>query len=469
MNMSSNRGFSKDTVENFKDVPLQAIIKLDKFKPRSYQLSVCNAFEKKGFKKLMCVWPRRAGKDIVVWNLVIREALRKIGVYFYCLPTFKQARLVIWDSITNDGTRFIDFIPKELIAKTNSQEMKIVLANGSIIQLIGSDTYDTSLVGTNARMIVFSEYALADPRAYQFCRPLLNANDGTVMIVSTPRGKNHLYDLFQIAERSKDWFTSRLTLEETQHISMQDIENEIASGEISRELAKQEYFCSFDKGQEGAVYGKYIDRMRLDGKLTLVPWESNFPVNTAWDIGIRDATTIIFFQVIGTSIRIIDYYEQTSVGLEHYIKYLSTMPYHWGKHIAPHDIKVRELGTGMSRLEKARQLGIRFVVAKNLSLEDGIEAVRSTLPKIYIDENKCSKLIKAIEGYHYEFDSKRNVYSPKPVHDSNSHASDALRYLCISLGFVRKGTTPEELEQRYQEAMHGGQHNMPTPFQDPRY
>ena len=456
-------------MNDFKDLKLESVIKLNKFKPRHYQLPLCRALEEKKFKKLIVVWPRRAGKDIVAWNLVVREALRKIGVYFYCLPTFKQARLVIWDSITNDGTRFLDYIPKELITKTNSQEMKIVLANGSIIQLIGSDTYDTSLVGTNARMIVFSEFALADPRAYQFCRPLLNANGGTVMLVSTPRGKNHMYDLFQIAEKSPDWFSHKLTLEDTDHISIQDIENEIASGEISRDLAKQEYWCSFDKGQEGAVYGKYLDRMRIDGKITIVPWEPNFPVHTAWDLGVRDATSIIFFQVIGTSIRIINYYEQTSVGLEHYIKRLSTMDYQWGKHIAPHDIKVRELGTGMSRLEKARQLGISFIVAKNLSLEDGIEAVRSTLPKIYIDEKNCPTLIKALENYHYEFDSKRNVYSPKPTHDSSSHAADAIRYLCISLQYLRRGTTPEELEKRYQEAMYGGNHNIPSPFQNPRY
>jgi len=854
---------------------IESKIHLNKFLPRSYQLPLVTAFENKGFKKLLVVWPRRAGKDIVAWNLMIREAVRKVGVYFYCLPTFKQARLVIWDSITNDGQRFIDFLPSGLIAKTNSQEMKITLVNGSILQLIGSDTYDTSLVGTNARMIVFSEFALADPRAYQFSRPLLNANDGKVILVScvspetfvitkngfkrienisssreiysplnkaiyglggfhkaeqfyyggkqktlkiilqsgyelectpihpiwdgskwvqaqdykigdllpiqygqnvwpkkfniydyfncqirngskgfpfdinsddffyllglihadgnynknivcitnkkddeikeflisggfktrkdgihhersgrrlcsllefldfkhgaknklfpellfkstrkqmvaflqglfdgdgcssshpskrgnikftstckefindlqvvllnfgivsstkkeeklptkkvnafstiynleitgyfahifyrdigfrlkrkqdnykyvplsvrnesgniypvdskqfkdykglkgnianlnritrrtisllnkkkphpyfksvlkeklfyspiksiidsenevfdfvipetksffsngfishnTPRGKNWFYDLYQIAQRSPDWFCYKLTLEDTDHISVQEIENEIASVEISRELANQEYWTSFDKGQEGAVYGKYIDKMRLDGRITLVPWESNFPVHTAWDLGIRDATSIIMFQVIGTSIRIIDCYENTSVGLEHYIKRLMQMDYQWGRHIAPHDIAVRELGTGMSRLEKARELGISFKVAKKLSLEDGIEAVRSTLPKIYIDENKCSSLIKALENYHYEFDSKRNVYSPKPIHDSYSHFADSVRYLCISLAFVRRGTTPEELDKRYRDAVYGGNSNIPSTFQNPRY
>jgi phage terminase large subunit len=130
---------------------------------------------------------------------MIRQALRKVGVYMYCLPTFRQAKLVIFDSITNDGRRFLDFIPRELIKSTNSQELKVVLTNGSIIQFIGSDSYDTSLVGTNPRMVIMSEYALADPRAYHYIRPILNANGGTMMILSTPRGKNHLWDLYNIA------------------------------------------------------------------------------------------------------------------------------------------------------------------------------------------------------------------------------------------------------------------------------
>ena len=198
---------------------LETEIRLDKFKPRPFQLALCDALENKGFKKLLAIWPRRAGKDVCCWALLIRQAVRRVGVYMYCLPTFRQAKLVIFDSIMNDGTRFLDYIPKELIKSVNSQELKIALTNGSIIQLIGSDSYDTSLVGTNPRMVVMSEYALADPRAYHFIRPILNANGGTMMIVSTPRGKNHLWELFNIAQQSSDWFCNKLTLEDTKHIS----------------------------------------------------------------------------------------------------------------------------------------------------------------------------------------------------------------------------------------------------------
>jgi len=153
-------------------LPIEVQIKLNQFKPREYQEGIINALERDNFKKIFTIWPRRSGKDFTIFNLVIKAALRRVGSYFYCLPTFKQARLVIFDSITIDGKRFLDFIPSELVYKKNVQEMKITLINGSIIQFIGSDTYDTSLVGTNPVMVIFSEYALADDRAYKFVRPI---------------------------------------------------------------------------------------------------------------------------------------------------------------------------------------------------------------------------------------------------------------------------------------------------------
>lgn len=453
-------------------------IKLDKFKPRSFQLPLCDALENKGYKKLLAIWPRRAGKDICAFNLMIRQAIRKVGVYMYCLPTFRQAKLVIFDSITNDGQRFLDYIPKEIIKSINSQELKVALQNGSIIQFIGSDSYDTSLVGTNPRMVIMSEYALADPRAYHYIRPILNANGGTMVILSTPRGKNSLWDLYNIAiNNPNEWYCSKLTLEDTKHISWEEIQKEIASGEISEDLAMQEYFCSFDQGVEGAYYAKYIDKMRINGQISQVPWEASFKVETAWDIGVRDSTAIIFFQRVGQVIRIIDYYEKSKEGLEHYVKVIDNKPYSYLRHWAPHDIAVKEFGSGLSRLEKARQLGIKFETRDSgtrsalpqISIEDGIEACRSAFSKIWIDETRCAPLIKALENYRQEFDSKKKVYHNRPLHDHNSHAADAFRYLVLSLSRSKDGqTTADELEKRYLQTVEGQEH-MPGFFKDERW
>jgi phage terminase large subunit len=446
---------------------IETQIKLDRFKPRPYQMRFLDAFENKGFKKLLLIWPRRAGKDICCFNLLLRAALRKVGAYYYLLPTFSQARRVIFDSITNDGNRFLDLIPPELIANINSQEMKIRLTNGSILQLLGSDTYDTSLVGTNPRGIIFSEYALQDSRAFQFARPILASNDGFCVLISTPRGKNSLWELYNIAKANPEhWFVEKLTLHDTNHIPMQEIERERAEGILSEDLIQQEYYTSFELGVEGAYYAKYIDKLHLKGQIGLVPWEAAFPVHTAWDLGVRDSTTIIFFQVIGQIVRCIDVYENSKVGLEHYITVIKQKPYTWGKHIAPHDIKVQELGSGLTRIEKARQLGINFTIAPSISIEDGIECVRSTLGKVWIDTANCKPLIKALENYRQEYDSKLRVYKPRPLHNEHSHFADSMRYLCISLPKTVDGLTADELDRRHRAAMYGEQSNMPSVFRD---
>lgn len=452
---------------------IETVIKLNKFKPRDYQLPVCQAFESGKYRKFLIVNPRRSGKDFEWWSLMIREAVRKPGLYFYCLPTFAQARSVIWEGKTNSGSNFVDEIPPELVSKKRQDTMTINLINGSIIRLIGSDAYDTSIVGSNPRMIVFSEYALCDENAFKLAAlPILKANDGIVALISTPRGKNHMYELYQIAKNSPDWYTQFLTIEDTGHISLEDVRREIAAGEISEDLARQEYFCSFEMGQEGSYYARYIDKLKLKGQIGVVPWEPQFKVNTCWDLGVRDSTCIIFFQVVGQIVRIIDVYEKSKEGLEHYVQILQNKPYVYGKHIAPHDIRVREFGSGITRWEKARQLGITFTLSNDLSIEDGIEAVRSSLNKMWIDEKACSPLIKALENYRQEFDSKKKVYKNQPLHDWSSHFADAMRYLCVSLPKTRDGLSPEDLDKRYQEAMYGSHNtNMPSIFRDdlPQY
>jgi len=852
-------------------MPLQAEtrVKLNRFRPRDYQLPILDAIENKGYKRVLAILPRRAGKDITAFNLCIRQCVRRTCMVYYIFPTYAQAKKVIWDAIDNDGNRILDYIPEEIIESKNSQEMKITFINGSLLQLVGSDNYDR-LMGTNPAAVVFSEYALQDPRAYSYIQPILTANGGWALFIScvapgtlvigekgmrrisslsdsrceytdfnkpiwgiggfhtaesfyyggrqptriitlengfqlectpihpvwngsewvkaqdlrvgdlvpiqygqdvwgdgldvsgfeesahagrlfrfdysaldddffyllglihadgnyskstvtitkkldqciidfirsygfitrkdgihhdlssrtlvdfleylgfkhgarnktfpdalftctksqlraflqgvfdgdgtsqtnpnkrgsikltsscksfmqdvqvlltnfgivsslrteyklptkrvnvaatiynieitgyfahifyrdigfrverkqrnwhnvpascagesgniypidtsqlegyplpknvvdnpkrisrrlirklnthrphpyltallaeklyyspiksihdsenevfdfvipdghsffsnsflshnTPRGKSHLYQLYQIAQKSPDWFCYKLTVMDTGHISLHDIERERADGTMSDDLIQQEYYTSFDLGVEGAYYAKYIDRMRVNKQIDHVPWEAGFAVHTAWDLGMRDATSIIFFQVIGQTVRIIDCYENSKHGLEHYISVLRDKPYTYGKHIAPHDIKVRELGSGMTRWEKARQLGVTFVLAPNIALPDGIEAVRSSLSRIWIDERNAARVIEALEHYRQEYDVKRKIYQNKPLHDQFSHMADALRYMCVALPKTRDGLSAEELDKRYREAMGSDQEGLPSVF-----
>lgn len=448
------------------NINVETRIKLNKFVPRDYQLPILDAIENKCYKKVLAILPRRSGKDMTAWQLCIRACLRKPCVIYYIFPTYSQAKKVIWESITNSGTRILDYIPDELVESKNSQEMKVRFINGSLLQLVGSDNFD-SLMGTNPQGVVFSEYALQDPRAYQYIRPILTANNGWALFISTPRGKNHMWDLYQIAQLSPEWYCYKLTIEDTNHIPLSEIEKEKAEGIMSDDLIQQEYYCSFTMGVEGSYYAKYLDRMRVKGQIGIVPWEPGFKVNTAWDIGVRDSTAIIFFQVIGQTVRIIDVYEKNKEGLEHYAKVVQNKPYQYNKHFGPHDIKVKEFGSGMTRIEKAKQLGITFTVAADLSIDDGIESVRSALSKIWIDESSCGSLLKALENYRQEYDVKRKVYKSCPLHDWSSHFADCMRYLCISLPKTRDSSSAEELDRRYREAVYGSQSNMPNVFKQP--
>ena len=445
--------------------PVEVQIHLNKFKPRDYQVPIFKAFFKERYRRMVLVMCRRAGKDLCTWNIAIREAIVRPGVYYMVYPTYAQGKKILWASITIQGERFLDYIPKQLIESINSQDMKVHLTNGSIIQIIGSDNPDR-IVGTNPRGVVFSEYALQNPRIYALMSPILAANKGWAVFQSTPRGRNHFWDLYQLAKNSPDWWTCKLGLNETRHIDPNLIEKDLRDGQISPDLVQQEYYCSFEAGVEGSIYCKYLDQMKLNNQIGVVPWESGFKVHTAWDLGMNDSTSIIFFQTIGQTVRIIDYIEKSSEGLDFYIKYVLSKPYIYGKHIAPHDIGVRELGSGMTRFEKAKNLGIKFTIACDVSIRDGIESVRSALSKIWIDDQRCKVLIKALEFYRYEWDATKQKYKSTPLHDQYSHGSDAMRYLCISLPKTRDGMSAEDLERIRAQAIYGDQSSLPAFFRD---
>jgi hypothetical protein len=333
--------------------------------------------------------------------------------------------------MTRDGRKFIDHFPKEMWEAVNNTEMRLTLKNGSIYQVVGTDNVDR-LVGANPVGVVFSEYSLQDPRAWDYIRPILAENGGWALFIYTARGRNHGYDLLNMARRNEKWFQQTLSVDDTRAISQEAVEEERQSG-MPDEMIQQEFYCSFDAPLVGSYYGNAMARLLADGKITGVPYEPRLEVHTSWDLGMGDSTSIIFFQRHGGEIRIIDYYESSGEGLAHYVKILKEKEYIYGEHIAPHDIQVREMGTGKSRLEVARELGIRFRVAANLRIDDGIEAVRTTLPKCYFDEKKCSHLIEALRQYRKDFDEKNKVFRDRPLHDWTSHPSDAMRYLAVGL------------------------------------
>lgn len=444
---------------------LETQIHLDKFEPRDYQKPFIQHMVNGG-KRAFLLWARRTGKDLCCWNIIIRAAIVDPGIYYYIFPNYSQARKALWDSSTMKGVKFLDFIPNELIASKNDQQMKLRLTNGSLIQVVGCENYNT-LMGTNAKGMVFSEWALCEPMAFQYLQPVLLASEGWCVFNTTPRGKNHAYDTWMMANQNTDtYFVQKLTVEDAKHVPISVIEQEIKQGTLTEDMVLQEFYCSWDQGIQGAYYARYLDKMNLEGRICPVPWEPALPVSTSWDIGVTDATSIIFFQEAHGHIRIIDCYENSKHGIEHYVNVLKEKPYQYHKHIGPHDIRIKDFSSGITRWDKAKDLGVTFTVADKLSIMDGIEAVRSLLPKCYIDKDKCRPLVNALENYRQEWDTKHKRYKSQPLHNWSSHMADSMRYLAVSLPKIRERVTADEYEKWALEAQGYNPHNLPHIFRD---
>lgn len=437
-------------------------ISLDHFKPRDYQKEFFDAIEVHGFKRVFMVVCRRGGKDRMCWEEVIYQMLLKPILVLYALPTFSQARRCIWDAINLDGSNFLDSIDPRLIAKKNEHEMKITLVNGSRLSLIGGDSYNTSLVGSNAYMIILSEASLMDlDNIYGYCRPILAANDGILIIQGTPRGKNAFYHMYEAVKNDPNWFVMFKTVYDTNHIRPDILARE--KEKMDPGLFAQEYECSFERGQQGLIYGDALDKMKLDGRFTVVNHDPMLLTHIAIDIGVSDATTIIWFQVSNdlACVRIIDCYSNTGLGLDHYAKIIQDKPYTRGMLFAPHDMEVREwASSAMTRTNKARQLGLDFTVLKQHLIQDGIENVLSIFPKLWINSLSCQTLMDALENYRREWDEEKRVHSPKPVHSWASHYSDAVRYMAAALEHLTPRKSVEEINRIRRQALYGN--NRPT-------
>lgn len=395
-------------------------------------------FEQGGLRGV-AVWHRRTGKDLTAINMCCTSAVQRTGLYWHLLPTYNQGRKIVWNGFTRDGRKFVDYFPPGLIKAKNDTDMRITMKTGSIYQVVGTDDPDR-LVGTNPIGCVFSEYSLQDPRAWDIIRPILAENGGWALFIYTARGRNHGYDMLQMAKKNPKWFAEVLTVNDTKRpdgtpvISSEAIQDE-RDAQMPEELIQQEFYCSFDAPITGSYYGKQMMAALKDGRITKVPWEPRLKVSTVWDIGMGDATSIIFYQRYGLETRLIDYYENSGEGLAHYVARLrdgERSDYVYGAHWGPHDLAVRELGTGVSRLQTARKLGIKFRLVKKHSISDGIDAVRNLLPQCYIDENKCARLVEALRQYRKEWDEINKCWSTHPLHDWTSHPADAMRGLAMS-------------------------------------
>jgi len=445
---------------------------------RSYQWELVEAM-RQGCKRAMAVWHRRAGKDDTAVNINVEKMLERAGTYYYFLPTYAQAKKVIWDGIRADGKTFRSHFPEQMITGLNETEMKITLDRGdgthSTFQLVGADNID-SIVGTNPVGVTFSEFSLMSPRAWDLMRPILAENGGWAIFIFTPRGRNWAEKLWARARKSQEWFTSLRPADVTRRdapgengdyvVTPEAIDEERRLG-MAEELIQQEFFCSFEGAMQGSYYGDLIESMRKQGRVTRVPWDRDSLVDTSWDIGVDDETVIGFWQEIEDKRRgernlaLIDIEVGSGAGLDYYWSKMKARPYTYGQHYVPHDMKVQEFGTGNTRVQTAAKMGLYMEVVPKISLADGINAVRRMLPFLWVDEEVGNSIhsghswLDAMINYRREFDERTQTYRQNPLHDWSSHYADMGRYRAIpyqgrsGLFAVRREQLPTVADQSW--------------------
>lgn len=383
---------------------------------------------------------RRCGKTVATINDMIRRASigPSGGLYAYIAPYYIQAK----DIALGYFKQFTaPLIPHGV--SYNDSELKITLPNQAVIRLYGADNYDR-MRGLGFDGVVLDEYADFPPAAWpEVIRPALSDKQGWATWIGTPKGHNAFFDVWQQAQDNPDWFTLRLKASDTRII--QDKELEDARKSMTEDQYRQEYETDFEAAILGAYFGKEMRQAEEDGRIGGVPYDPKAEVHTAWDLGISDTTSIWFAQSVGREVRIIDYYESSGWGLDHYVNIIKSKPYNYGTHWLPHDAEVRELGTGQTRLETLASMGLKARVAPKLKIEDGINAARLLIPRCWFDRKKCHNGIEALKQYRQEYDEKRKGYTGRPLHDFASHPADAFRYLAVSL----KETKPEYKPIKY--------------------
>lgn len=362
-------------------------------------------------------------------NHMIRDALTSPlpnPRYAFISPTFKQGKSTAWDYIKN----FAKNIP---YVKFNESELRCDFPNGSRITILGAEN-DQALRGIFLDGCVMDETQNISPSLFpEIIRPALADRKGWCIFIGTPKGQNYFYKLHKDAKQKKGWWTEVYKASHTKILDNEELK--AAKDVMSADLYDQEFECSFQAAITGSYYGAIIENLEKTNKVKEVKYDPDIEVETWWDLGLRDSTAIWFVQRFEDEVRVIDYEENSGEGLDFYADLIDAKPYKYDRHIAPHDIKVRELGAfGKSRLESALDLGISFDIAPKLSIEDGIEAVRKELPKCYFDKSRTSKGLEALKAYQKKWDEKNQCFKNRPIHNFASHPADAFRYGCTFIG-----------------------------------
>ncbi|WP_293907413.1 hypothetical protein [Phenylobacterium sp.] len=401
--------------------------------PRDHQLDLWKAL-RRGVTRADVVAHRRWGKDEVALHWANWAAQDRVGGYWHLLPEASQGRKAIWDAVNpHTGRRRIEeAFPPDVKPVFKEAEMQVEFGNGSTWQVLGSDNYN-SLMGASVAGVVLSEWSLAKPDAWTYIRPILAENGGWALFLWTPRGRNHATRAFESRAKDPDWFCVKAPATATEVFTPAQLAKERAElvaelGSVEEGEARfaSEYLVDFDAAAPGAYYAALLGAAERAGRVGRVPADPSLPVDTAWDLGIDDYTAIWFFQQAGREIRVVDYYETSGQGLPAIVgAAIAGRPYLWGTHHLPHDVMVRELGTGRSRYDTLASLGLRRIeVGTATDPEERVNAARLMIPMCWFDAERCGAGLERLKAYRKRW-SRATLSYAGPLHDQASHGADA--------------------------------------------
>ena len=451
-----------------------------RFQPRPYQMARAQA-RANGVTRILHVDHRKSGKDLSDLDILVAETQKVVGLYFYLFPELSEARKALWDGRTNDGVPYLDFIPPELYdpKKKNETEMQIPFYNGSILQFVGADRIK-GWMGSNPRGVVFSEYSLTNPQAWDYLSPILRVNGGWAIFNFTPRGRNHAWKLYDMARKNPAWFCEKLTIDDTtQHDGVTpilydsqrpehakwipilgpaaDIHQDRLAG-MDEAKIQSEFYCSFDGNQKGSVYGEYLQRARADKRVTSFEIQRGLPIMPAFDIGHHDALAIGFYQQVGSTHRLVDYYEAVGKFVDDAAEVLKQKRLDHGYLyeyvngnilcIGPHDVRHAHFSS-RSAEEVGRKCGLHFRVMPKDAISTGLAAGRRLFSHLWIHEKAAERMLDVFASYAYEWDEVTQSFTDKPAHTWASHGADQYRYYAQSISEQPTGRTYTQALSRF--------------------
>lgn len=300
-----------------------------------------------------------------------------------------------------------------------------------------------SLVGSPPVGVTFSEWALADPNAWTYLRPILAENGGWAWFVYTPRGQNHAAKFYANAKTDPTWYAELLRARDTGVFTAEQLAQELR--ELQRDLGSaegqarfdQEYDCDFSSSVPGAYYGEAMTAVDREGRATAVPLTPGVPVHTAWDLGYGDQMFVWLFQVVGFSYRFLKVIYNSSKGIDYYVgemqKWSAGKPVVWGTHLWPHDGGHGNIATGATYQKTALDLGLNplIILDRTQNVDVDINVARQALASCWFDADGCEFGLNALRNYGREWDDEKKVFANKPRHDWASHPADAFRAFAV--------------------------------------